>query len=75
MPLDNFLKSLPCTEVRASIITEKNVTMIAIDLKPIHLVKGEGFLKLMNCLEPDYKVPCRKFITDMKHEIAREATR
>ena len=49
--------------------------MIAIDLKPIRMVKGEGFLKLMNYLEPDYKVPSRMFITGVirkKHKTAKE---
>ena len=39
------------------------------------MVEGEGFLKLMNCLELGYKVPCRKFITGMIHQryqIAKE---
>jgi len=74
MSLDSFSKSLHCTEVRASTIIEKFV-MIAINLKPIHMVEGEGFLKLMNYLEPSYKVPFRKLITGMihrKHEIAKE---
>ena len=48
--------------------------MIAIDQRPIRMVEGEGFLNLMNYLEPGYKVPCRKSITSIihqKYEIAK----
>ena len=68
MSLDIFLKQQYCSEARASAITERIVNMIVIDLKPIRMVKGEGFLKLMDYLEPNYKVPSRKFITGVKHK-------
>ena len=75
MSLDIFSKQQYCSEARASTITERIVNMIAIDRKPTRMVEGEGFLKLMDYLEPDYKVPSRKFITGVihkKHEATKE---
>ena len=69
------MKQQYCSEARASTITERIVNMIAIDLKPICMVKGEGILKLMDYLEPNYKVPSRKFVTGMirkKYEAVKE---
>ena len=75
MSLDIFSKQQYCSEARASAIMERIVNMIAIDLKLIRMVEEEGFLKLMDYLEPNYKVPSRKFITGMihkKHEAAKK---
>ena len=47
--------------------------MMAIDLKPICMVEGEGFLKLMDYLEPNYKVPSRKFVTGVIHKKQKAA--
>jgi len=46
--LDIFLKQ--CNE--ATTIMERIFTIIAIDLKPIHMVEGKGFLKLIDYFEP-----------------------
>ena len=72
--LCGFSKPQHCTEARASAITKRIATMIAIDLRPIRVVEGEGFQNLVNYLEPGYEVPCRKSITSIihrKHEIAK----
>ena len=69
--LCGFSKPQHCTEARTSAITERIATMVAIDLRPIRMVEGEGFL---NYLEPGYKVSCRKSITSIihrKYEIAK----
>ena len=63
--LDSFIKQQQCREARANAITELIICMIALDLKLIHMVEGEGFLELLHYLEPGYKVPCRKFVTKM----------
>jgi len=52
-------------------ITERVINMVAIDLKPITMVEGEGFVDLLHNLEPGYKLPSRKHVTKMiqkKHE-------
>ena len=72
--LCGFSKPQHCTEARTSTITERIATMIANNQRPIRMVKGEGFLNLMNYLEPEYKIPCRKSITSTihrKHEIVK----
>ncbi len=39
--------------------------MVTVDLRPLRLVKGEGFLKLMSYLEPNYKA---QFIYNVRFE-------
>ena len=49
--------------------------MIALDLAPIWTMEGDGFVELLHCLGPGYKVPSRKHITKMiqkKHASIRE---
>ena len=49
--------------------------MLALDIRPVHMVECEGFKDLMACLEPVYTVPSRKLITIMicrKHEVGKE---
>ena len=60
--LDGYVKSQHCSEARATAITERLVNMVALDLKPIHMVEEKGFLKLLYYLEPGYKVPSRKHV-------------
>ena len=36
--------------------------MIVLDFRPLSLVEGKGFLKLMSVVAPDYKVPIRNTI-------------
>ncbi len=38
-------------------ISQKIVEIVARDLRPISVVDGEGFKKLINYIEPGYKVP------------------
>lgn len=38
--------------------------MIAVDAEPYLIVERPGFLKLMEVLEPRYKVPCRKVFSE-----------
>lgn len=73
--LIGYAKSQQCSEGRATAITERITNMIALDLKPIRMVEGEGFCELLHYLEPGYKIPCRKHVTKMilkKHESVRE---
>lgn len=45
---------------RATKIDSLIAEMICLDLQPISIVEDEGFLKLLNHLEPRYNVPSRK---------------
>lgn len=37
-------------------------------MRPFHIVEGEGFLKLMKELEPNFKVPSSKYLKKMTTE-------
>ena len=50
-----FCKPRVCTEARAREITDWIVNMIALDFRPVSTVDGEGFISLMNYMEPAYK--------------------
>uniref|UniRef100_A0A671L3S2 BED-type domain-containing protein n=1 Tax=Sinocyclocheilus anshuiensis TaxID=1608454 RepID=A0A671L3S2_9TELE len=52
-----------CDPVHAEKITELISEMISRDLLPLSFVEGEGFRKLMDFVEPEYRVPGRKMIT------------
>ena len=39
--------------------------MIALDYQPISLVKDVGFVRFAAALEPKYKVPSRKYMTEI----------
>ena len=52
--LDGYTKSVKsqhCSEKRATATTERVVNMIVLDLKPICIVEGEGFVGLLYYLE------------------------
>ena len=52
-----------CDAVRSKRITDLITNMITKDMLPLSFVEGEGFRKLMECVEPEYKVPSRKTVT------------
>ena len=43
-------------------LTEAIASFITRDMRPVNVVDGTGFLKLMQVAEPRYVVPCRKTI-------------
>ena len=45
--------------------------MIALDMKPIRMVEGEGFQSLLAFLEPGYKIPSRKHFSKLNHQLAK----
>jgi len=66
-------KKQACSDARAKQITELIVRMVALDLRPMRLVEGKGFLELMAFLEPGYKVPSSAHISTLvkcKHSVA-----
>ena len=47
---------------RYKMLTEAIASFITRDMRPVNVVDGTGFLKLMQVAEPRYVVPCRKTI-------------
>ena len=73
--LYSFARPTRCAEPRATEITDKISSMIAMDMKPIQMVEGEGFRSLMSYLEPGYTIPSRKHFTSTiqhKHILRKE---
>lgn len=54
----------PLTEKRKREITDAIVEFVAMDMRPVNVVEGEGFRKLMKIMEPDYTVPNRSSISN-----------
>ena len=63
--ITSYTRSTRCSDARAKEITGKIVNMIALDLRPVNMVEGEGLRSLINYFEPAYKIPCRKHFTAM----------
>ena len=77
-PLDGFVRKMTCPAGRAGQITDAIVDLVALDLRPASIVKGEGFCRLIRCLEPGYRVPSVTHITALlrkKHEEGRARLR
>ena len=56
-------KSLGINSVRAQNISEHIGVFIAHDLQPFCIVEGPAFIKLLQVLEPRYKVPSRTYFS------------
>ncbi|XP_065115787.1 E3 SUMO-protein ligase ZBED1-like [Paramisgurnus dabryanus] len=52
----------PLSEKRKRDITDKIAEFIALDMRPVNVVEGEGFKELMRTLEPGYTVPKRETV-------------
>ena len=65
--LFDYTKHSRCSEARKRNITSLILDMVAIDLRPLRLVEGEGFNKLMEYLEPGYKVPSAMHMASLLH--------
>ena len=64
--MQNYVQQGPvrrCDSRRSEEITQKICQMIELDLMPISTVEGDGFIELINFLEPEYVIPCRATIT------------
>ncbi len=53
--------------MRLKEISELIAEMVAIDFRPLCTVEGKGFIKLMNHIEPGYKVPSAMYIAALVH--------
>ena len=54
------VKPLPSGNKRAQAITRAIAELVARDLRPIAIVEGNGFRRMMAILDPQYRVPSRK---------------
>ena len=50
-----FSKPKRCSDGRAKEITDRIANFVALDMRPVRVVEGEGFIKMMAYLEPGYK--------------------
>ena len=66
--IDKFVLKTTCSSTRARKITQLLVDMVAMDAQPITTVKGTGFKRLLNYLEPGYEVPSAFHITSCLYE-------
>ena len=66
--IDSFVKRTICSEGHAKKITNLMVEMVTVDLRPAAIVEGTGFRRLINYLEPNYRVPSAVHITSCLQE-------
>ena len=57
MTLAKAVRHRVCPPERAITITKRIAEFVKRDLHPIIVVDGQGFTRLLNYLEPGYKVP------------------
>ena len=51
-----------CSLARSKEINMAIADFVVLDLRPVAVVDGHGFNRLLNCLEPGYTVPSRTFV-------------
>ncbi|KAM3597786.1 uncharacterized protein V6R79_009217 [Siganus canaliculatus] len=64
----------PISEKRKRDIMEKIAEFVALDMRPVNIVEGDGFKELMRTLEPRYTVPKREMVmqaVDAKYTFTR----
>ena len=66
--IDEFVLKTTCSSTCARKITQLLVDMVAMDARPTATVEGAGFKRLLNYLEPGYKVPSAVHIALCLHE-------
>ena len=69
--IDEFVWKTTCSTTRARKITRLLVHMVAIDARPAAIVEGTGFKRLVNYLEPGYKVSSAVHITSCLHRYSQ----
>ena len=58
-----------CSPQRSGEITDRIAQFLSLDLRPLSVVEGEGFKRLMAFVEPGYKVPSRTHVTSVCQKI------
>lgn len=64
-----------CSDARVKEITNKIAEVIALDLRPVHMVEGKGFCNLIHFFEPGYTITSSKHFTAMlspQHTLGKE---
>ena len=54
--LDKVFRSTVCSASRAGQLTNAIVDLVALDMRPVSIVTGTGFRRLLNVCEPGYRV-------------------
>ena len=75
LSLDKYAKPVFCSESKSKSITDAIVDIVAEDVRPCYIVKRKGFRRLMNVMEPGYKVPSVNHINLLvwrKYEVVKE---
>ena len=54
---------------RSALPPSRSILPSLLDLRPISVVDGQGFTRLLNYLEPGYKVPSRPHVTSICHKM------
>ena len=64
------IASRGCVHQSTLLPSQKRIAeFVAQDLHPISVVDGQGFTRLLNYLEPGYKVPSRPHVTSICHKM------
>ena len=62
-----------CSESKSKAIMDLLVDVVAMDMRPMTIVEGEGMIRLLKFLEPGFNMPSRKHLTKLlqaKHDKA-----
>ena len=63
--MDQYLRAKPCSSRRSGALTQVIVDMIALDLRPINIVNGIGFQRLLRVADSSYALPFATRITSL----------
>ena len=63
--IDVYLKQMNVSSTRAGALTDAIVDFVALDLRPISVVNGFGFRRMLYKLEPGYRVPSRTLVASL----------
>lgn len=63
--IDTFVNNTVYTESHAKKVTNLMAEMLVLDLWPAATIEGAGFRRLINYLEPNYRVPSTMHMTNV----------
>ena len=63
--IDVYLKQMNVSSTRAGALTDAIVDFVALDLRPISVVNGVGFRRMLYKFEPGYRVPSRTLVASL----------
>lgn len=66
--MDPFLrKKQTCSPQQVTAFTESIVQMLICDMRPLSMVDGAGFQKMIEEFNPEYALPSRTYFTQKKY--------